>query len=60
MLPGILDDKDLWSWFLFDRSTNNGGISGAVGIVLLDRCTKVYKSNLLLIFLCILDEAAKV
>ena len=35
-----------------------GLLSGAVGIVLLDWCRKVYKSDLSLIFFCILDEAA--
>ena len=33
-------------------------LSRAVGIVLLDWCRKIYKSDLSLIFFCILDEAA--
>ena len=32
--------------------------SGRVGIVLLDWCRKIYKSNMALIFFCILDEAS--
>ena len=35
-----------------------GLLSGTVGIVLLDWCRKIYKSDLSLIFFCILDEAA--
>ena len=40
------------------RRGGAGLLSGAVGIVLLDWCRKVYKSDLSLIFFCILDEAA--
>ena len=40
------------------RRGGAGLLSGAVGIVLLDWCRKIYKSDLSLIFFCILDEAA--
>ena len=33
-------------------------LSGAGGAVLINWCTKIYKSDLSLIFFCILDEAA--
>ena len=37
-----------------------GLLSGPVGIVLLDWCRKIHKSDLFLIFFCILDEAPTV
>ena len=40
------------------RRGGAGVLSGSVGIVLLDWCRKIYKSDLSLIFFCILDEAA--
>ena len=40
------------------RRGGAGLLSGPVGIVLLDWCRKIYKSDLSLIFFCILDEAA--
>ena len=40
------------------RRGGAGLLSGAVGIVLLDWCRKIYKSNMALIFFCILDEAS--
>ena len=41
------------------RRGGAGVLSGPVGIVLLDWCRKIYKSDLSLIFFCILDEAAQ-
>ena len=41
------------------RRGGAGVLSGSVGIVLLDWCRKIYKSDLSLIFFCILDEAGR-
>ena len=48
----------LWRGKEEEEEGGAGVLSGSVGIVLLDWCRKIYKSDLSLIFFCILDEAA--